>query len=221
MTTLKIRCQAQYLTSMVNEMRGGDYNATHLVKAVKGLPLHPNAYTVVQIGGHKVRITEKNKDKAIEWFAEWAVPLVDALGHQEKTLVPIPSSSTVAKAPATFRTAKLADEIAKRCSTPTQAFPFLRWKRPKPPARCGGTRDARLLYPNLSLSRELPSSDCVLVDDVYTTGGHLVASAWFLGNLAGKTVLGAVCCGRTSWQQLQDPFEVDVERIEIGDPPDV
>ena len=213
-----MRCQAQYLTTDA-QMRQKDFDATHLVKAVKGLPLNENAYTKVLIGGREVRITETKKDRAIEWFAEWAAPLVDALGIQQKILVPIPSSSTVAKDPATFRTSKLADEIAKRCKTAAASFPFLRWKKSQPSTRDGGTRDARILYRNLTLSRDLPTGDCVLVDDVYTKGGHLVAATWFLESHT-RTVLGAVCCGRTSLQRLEDPFKVDVERIEVGERPD-
>ena len=47
-------------------------HARHLVKAVKGLDLNPSAYSYVTIGGHRVRIVESNKDRAMDWFAEWA-----------------------------------------------------------------------------------------------------------------------------------------------------
>ena len=200
-------------------MRQEDFDATHLVKAVKGLPIHRSAHTTVTIGGRRVKITEKTKDMAIEWFAEWAAPLVDALGIQPKIVVPISSSSTVGKDPATFRTAKLASEVAKRCTTQATAFPFLRWKEAKPNSRNGGTRDSRLLYQNLTLSRDLPPGDCVLVDDVCTKGGHLVAAVWFLESHT-RTVLGAVCCGRTSSQRLEEPFKVEIEHFDVGERPD-
>ena len=58
---LRVICRAQYFTEQAEEMRGDDYDATHLVKAVKGLELHPRAYTPVKIRGKNVRITEGNK----------------------------------------------------------------------------------------------------------------------------------------------------------------
>ena len=200
-------------------MRQENYDATHLVKAVKGLPIHRNAHTTVLIGGRWVAITEETKDMAIEWFAEWAAPLVDALGIQPKIVVPIPSSSTVGKDPPTFRTAKLATEVAKRCTTQAEAFPFLRWKAAKPNSRNGGTRDSRLLYQNMTLSRDLAPGDCVLVDDVCSKGGHLVSAMWFLESHK-RTVLGAVCCGRTSAQRLEDPLKVEIENFNADGRPD-
>ena len=71
MNELRIICCAQYLTTPVEEMRSSDYHATHLVKAVKGLPLHEGAYTRVTIGGRTVKIKDDNKDVALDWFAAW------------------------------------------------------------------------------------------------------------------------------------------------------
>jgi len=53
---LRVRCRAQYLMGDVENMRQQDYDATHLVKAVKGRPLNQNAYSRVEIGGVGVRI---------------------------------------------------------------------------------------------------------------------------------------------------------------------
>ena len=56
MPSLSVRCRAQYLTEPVENMRRVDYDATHLVKAVKGLDLNPKAFSEVTIDGQRVRL---------------------------------------------------------------------------------------------------------------------------------------------------------------------
>src|ERR1700730_5371612 len=112
MPSLSVRCRAQYLTEPVGNMRAVDYDATHLVKAVKGLDLNPNAYSYVTIGGQRVRIIEGNKDRARDWFAEWAAKHVQDFGKHPKVILPVPSSKSTPAKPATFRTAVIAQKIA-------------------------------------------------------------------------------------------------------------
>ncbi len=213
---LRVRCRAQYLTSQVEEMRDEDYRATFLVNCVKGK--NPGTgYARVKIDGERVKIEHSNKDVAIEWFAEWAAPLVDSLGSQTKVLVPIPSHEATGKSKATFRTVKIARAIAKQSSQRTLVFPYLRWIVAKPNTRNGGSRDPVLLYRNLEVVRNVPDGDCVLVDDVMTSGGHLKAAAWYLED-KGKKTLGAVCCGRTLQQQLDDPFSINREHLGLKRP---
>lgn len=211
---LRVICRAQYLSEPVEDMRARDYNATHLVKAVKGLDLNPKAYTWVKIAGRRVKITETNKDEAIRWFAAWAARRIDVLGDADKVLVPVPGSSVVRTSPDDFRTALIARAIAARSKTPTVVAAVLRWKTPMTPSRDGGPRDPRILYPNIVLKGALPDGTLVLVDDVYTSGGHLIASAWRLVD-QGRTVDFAVCCGRSLHYQLDNPFSVAEESLDL------
>ena len=41
MTSLSVICRAQYLTQQVDDMRHADFDATNLVKAVKGSTTPP------------------------------------------------------------------------------------------------------------------------------------------------------------------------------------
>ncbi|MGN6146306.1 MAG: hypothetical protein ACTHOP_22255, partial [Mesorhizobium sp.] len=94
-------------------MRGVDYNATLLVHAVKGRPINPRQYANVKIGGSSVVITEANKDRALDWFGEWAAPIVRSIDWSPKVLVPIPNTSALVGNGAAPRTALIAQAIRR------------------------------------------------------------------------------------------------------------
>lgn len=205
---LRVLSRLQYLTVVVDAMRQQDYDATHLVKAIKGRDLNARAWTTVQVGGRRVSIRETNKDLSLEWFAEWAAPLVDASAHGPTVLIPIPSSKTTPSSPDNFRTAQIAGAVAAKCRTPTVVAPVLRWKKPMPSAsEQGGSRDPKILYPQLMLIAQPPAGTCVLIDDVATSGGHLIACAWKLEDHR-RTVELALCGGQTTHERFDDPFSV-------------
>jgi orotate phosphoribosyltransferase len=54
-----------------------------------------------------------------------------------------------------------------------------------------------------------------LLDDVFTGGGHLRAAAWTIED-QGRKVEHAICCGRSLESQLDDPFMVEPESIDIS-----
>lgn len=195
-------------------MRQQDYSATHLVKAVKGSELNPKAYAYATIGGRRTKITNTNKDQAINWFAEWASPQIDALGAGPKVLVPVPSSMTVVGAMDEFRTALIARVMASYCANATVA-PVLRWTEEMVPSYAGGPRNKWILYPKLALTGPVPQGTLVLIDDVQTTGGHLIASAWRLED-QNRSVPLAVCCGRTFHEQQDDPFTMADENLDLS-----
>jgi len=216
MPLLRVVFRLQYLTVFVEEMRPRDHDATHLVKAVKGRPLNPRQYSNVSIDGKTIPIRDGKKERALEWFAEWAVPIVDSHAKGRKVLIPIPSSKTVAASPDDFRTALIARAIAEKCTSSVVVAPILRWSKTMPSAsEEGGSRDPRVLYPNLLLISGIPSGACILIDDVTTSGGHLIAAAWKLADVKREVSL-AICCGCTTHEQLDDPFSVPDMTLDIS-----
>jgi len=212
---LTVLSMAQYLTRDVADMRKVDYDATLLVKAVKGLPLNPNSYSWVSIDGRQVKITEATKDQAMDWFAKWAADYINSLGKHRKVIVPVPSSKTTRKSPPTFRTAEIAQKIVARSINP-RLFPSLRFKKEMPNSREeGGTREAHELYPEMVLLEQLPDGELILLDDVLTGGGHLRAAAWKLEDSGGQ-IETAICCGRSLEEQLENPFTVDEVVIDLA-----
>ena len=204
---LRVVCRAQYLTVLVDHMRPEDYDATYLVQTVKGRS-NTRQYARVTIQGKRLKVNEKQKDRALEWFAEWAAPIVSAHGAAPRILVPIPSSKTVAQSPPDFQTARIARAIAAQCNPRPIVAPILRFRRPIPSASDeGGSRDPKILYPELVLTAKAPAGTYILVDDVLTKGGHLIAAAWKLADVGMRADL-AVCCGCTTHERFNDPFVV-------------
>lgn len=208
--TLSVDCQAQYLTGDVDQMRGVDYDATCLVKAAKGLSLN-NQYVWADVAGRRVKIAEANKDLALDSFGEWGAARIKALyGDRKVVLIPVPSSKTVISSPPDFRTARMANKIAEHCNA--VVHPALRFKKEMSSTREGGPREPELIYPEMTLTSAPPTGPVVLIDDVLTTGGHLVASSWVLDDI-GREPSHAMCCGRTVHERLNDPFVVPTETL--------
>jgi orotate phosphoribosyltransferase len=80
------------------------------------------------------------------------------------------------------------------------------------PSSQGGTRDPQVLYDNLVITRELPSTPIVLVDDVRTTGAHFVAAVAKLAR-AGVASSLALCAARRVDTQEDSPFSVREEEF--------
>jgi hypothetical protein len=205
---LRVLSRLQYLTIVVDEMRPQDYDATHLVKAIKGRDLNAKQYATVQVGGRWTAIRQTNRDTALEWFAEWAAPIVDGTANGQKVLIPIPSSKTTPSSADNFRTAEIARVVAAKCQTPAVIASVLRWTKPIPSAsEEGGSRDPRILYPQLTLTAEPAPGTCVFIDDVATSGGHLIACTWKLADIR-RIVELALCGGQTTHERYDDPFSI-------------
>lgn len=213
--SLSVLSRAQYLTGSVAGMRRTDYDATHMVKATKGLELSPGAYTKVNISGRDVIINEANKDLAMDWFSEWAANHVRSLARPQKVVVPVPSSKTTLSSAPTFRTALIAPKIAALCPN-TTAAPVLRFESEQPNSREeGGTRSALEIHARLRFAGPIPPGLLILVDDVFTSGGHFKAAVWALQD-NGRDAKHALCCGRSTEQQMENPFSVPSETIDTA-----
>ena len=216
MPEVPVICWAQYLTVDVGpKMCRADFAALAAVKAVKGLPLGDLHGQVPTGGRRRVRIDKKNPDEALNLFAKWASKHVDELGNQKRILIPVPGSQVTTSHNPDFRTAQIAESIRQECDPKVEVSTCLRFKKPMPKSRCGGSRNSVELYENMVIVGEIPDDDIVLVDDVYTSGAHARAAAQRLSD-EGGVVLGVVCCGRTCREQLDDRFNVKREPLYVG-----
>jgi len=176
------------------------WNALKFVKAIKGDEIRGFAYVPVPIGGQARRLEEANKDNALRWFAE----MVSSKWNMKplRILVPVPGhlgdSAAVVRASRQWR---LAAELATLCPAAT-ASALVHWTKPIESARSGGERDPRRLRERVAeIAPPSSTAPVLLIDDVVTSGGHIIACAWALMD-AGYKVEAAMCVAQT----------VDVER---------
>ena len=210
--SLKVYCFCTYLTGIGERWRRKDYDAHDFIDALKGRQL--KGYAQIPVSGRSKRLDNTKLDKAIDWFG---VMVADYLEEEDirnpSLLVPVPNSDSVVNA-GSPRTTGLARAIAKRLTSASQVADVLRFEKKMPSAnQQGGTRDPAELYKRLVVTGDISRSPYILVDDVLTSGSHLKACAARLRR-AGAEVSLAFCAGRTSSEQPNDPFAVQVEMLD-------
>ena len=172
---------------------GNDHDAHMFVQTLKGRPI--NGYvTLRKPSGPWVTFRTETPQPAFDIWSEWAGALARELVPEGGLLVPVPSSGCL-RIGDDEKGRKLADHVALRA----QGFAVaeaLRWEEQLQKASEGGPRDPDVLFENIRVSTHLPKREVILLDDVATTGGHMLASAWAL-RWAGHTVRYAICAAST------------------------
>jgi predicted amidophosphoribosyltransferase len=155
----------------------------------------------------------QTSEQALNWFGDLSAETLRVMDIPRPILlVPIPNSDCVLNSKAEPRTKLLATSIARRTKQVIVAD-VLRWNRKLLSAHRGGVRDRYRLADALSLTAELPSgASCILVDDVLTTGGHVIAAASRL-NAEGMSCMNALCLARTIRCRHPQTFGVSHEII--------
>ena len=96
----------------------------------------------------------------------------------------------------TYKSLEMAKEALKARRALISVFDGLRWNKQLQKAHEGGTRKRAELLPCLEARKGVKGKQVVLIDDLVTTGGSLLACKDCL-EAAGAKVLGAITCGRT------------------------
>lgn len=176
----------------------------YLIRALKHLSNGPHnaAYRL----NRSSTLDTKNVGQALKWFGKLGKMV---LGVQKLSppvvLVPIPDSNcTPGCSP---RTLRLCQAIAVQTSRAILISDILRWKNPQTPSHRGGTRDKERLCRQLVVSRLPDRGTIVLVDDVLTTGAHILASAEKIKR-AGFRCEHALCVARTEARSDEDVFGI-------------
>lgn len=189
----------------------GDWDACNLVKAVKGHPFKGYA-TLPTVGGQWVTVRATDRAPAFRIFGEWAAAKLNHLGIAQGVLISVPSSSCVAW-DSDPKGAALAEAVRSR-SPGLTVVDALHWREALGKAAEGGTRDAAVLQANLVV-KQGPPSRVVLVDDVATSGGHLLACARALRE-QGHTVEHALCVAQTVWNHPADMWAIASRDLEAN-----
>jgi len=188
-----------------------DHHALKFVKAVKGKNF--GGWAVVPVLGRNKELRAANADDAIDWFAELAAAEIVRLRLPGPAiLLPLPNSSSTVKNGKVPRTKLLAERIAAKLKN-TKVWDGLRWTKEMTPTHQGGTRDPQKLYDNLVVTSNPPKGTLILIDDVFTKGGHLQAAVARLTEKKAECEL-AICAGRTVLESQEQPFLVHREELE-------
>jgi hypothetical protein len=183
-----------------------EYRAYNVVKAVKGSPF--NGYAM--FGNVRVDNTPAGRANARRLVANDAVTKLDDLGVTGP-LVAVPASSHV-DFEGSFAGAVLAQEIAER-GNGRIARPVLKFREQLPKAADGGDRSPQGIADNLELHPDVDFDNCILIDDVTTTGGHLKGAARFLEG-HGIAVRAAYCVAQTVWARPPHLFRIDAFELD-------
>jgi predicted amidophosphoribosyltransferase len=118
-------------------------------------------------------------------------------------LVPVPSKDGLISA-VEFRALTMVQESVTAIGK-WQIAPVLRFNRPLQPAYAGGPRGRAALQPYMTVTHPIPAGPIILVDDILTTGGTLLASYDAL-LAVGRAPAAAIICGHTVSDSLLSAF---------------
>lgn len=217
MTKLRVLSMVYYLTTVGESgptWRDQDWTANKIIKCVKGEPI--NGYLDLRIDGKRRRFDEESRDELLEVVCRRAARrLVDGLSQRRICVVPVPNSGATIRSNTLFRTAQLAQRIVSHGGANLAMLPALRWRRALTPAHKGGTRDPGLLLDNLLL-RDKPDRPVVLLDDVMTSGGHMIACYRRLVAEA-KVPIAALVIGRATQMQHEKMLAWQEESLLVNE----
>ncbi len=211
--SLWVYATGAYRADVGSKWRRADYNVRNLVKSLKGEPF--KGYSDVKFAGKDYRITAADSAPAYELWSRWAADGLAKLYRVDVIVVPVPASDQVKYVQDTAPV-RMANSLAALMPRQVAVGHLLRHKAKQQRAHTeGGTRNPDLIQKTLdcrvtSADAKLP---IVLIDDVMTTGGHLIAAARMLRE-HGASVERVLVAGRTKWEAVADPYKVPPEDIE-------
>jgi hypothetical protein len=146
----------------------------------------------------RCQLDTRTVEQALKWFGTLAALIIRTQKlYPQCVLVPIPDSSCVRSELRAPRTLRLAEAIATHAGAGCLVADLFRWQSLHRPSHRGGSRDPNSLERELEIVSVCPSGTIVLVDDVVTSGAHLLAAAALLKNV-GFECEHAICLARTT-----------------------
>ena len=207
---LRVVSLCSYLTGEL-KARPIDWPAIKMVKALKGDPI--NGYFELSVDGATHRFNKDNVGQFLDVVPEAMAAAILPRIEGNATLVPIPNSHVLRPDEPDFRTLKLAQGIAAASDGRLNAVPALVFSQAQAKARKGGPRDAAYLQNAYRIVGNV-QGPIVLVDDVWTLGGHLKAACRKL-TAPQRSVILACTVAHTTHEHVEKPIGVQEHTIAI------
>jgi hypothetical protein len=195
--------------------RQEDYDASKMVKALKGDTI--KGYFDFKIGDAVKRFTQSNVAEFVKRIPVYMAKTIVREVDGPATLVPIPNSRVTAANAADFRTLELARLVAAASEGKLTVVPALVFKEPQQKSRTGGPRRADHFEQAYRLATVV-RGPIVLIDDVCTSGGHLIGAYRKLRAPPTRDVVLACAWGRSTRERVNTPLGPREEYLDVSDP---
>ena len=179
----------------------GEWDAYKYCGAVKSRSI--NGYCTLP---GNVRVNQQTVSRARQHFGQFLAGLLN--GRGDVYLVPSPSKDSWDTPE--FRSLAMLREALPHLQN--RLFPVVRFIAQRDPASQGGARGYDAVYPHLKVQNAPGFRRVIVIDDILTSGGTMLAVRRRLMD-AGHQVLFGVACGRTTHQHLT-PFHADWEDVD-------
>lgn len=209
---LKLITLCSYLTETMQPWRQADWDASKMVKALKGDPI--KGYFDVPVAGVMRRFNQSNIDEFVERIPRALGGLIARHVEGAATIVPIPNSHVTSITTPGFKTLELANGVAAASGGRFSVAPALVFGEPQQKTRGGGTRDPYILEEEYRVTQEV-EGQIVLLDDVCTSGGHMIAAVWKLAS-PNRNVVLASAFGRSTKEQVVAPLGPREEILDVS-----
>jgi hypothetical protein len=216
MPNLKTIWICPYLTTNEDvDWRPFDHTATKMVKALKGIPF--KGYFRASPAGESRRFDSFTAREFVPTIHKVLAGAILSRTRGDVTLVPIPNSKVTSVDYPEFATKSLAEGIAALGEGRLKCDPHLTFLEEQSSSHSGGGSRDPSYFEGAYKVEGRPTGQIVLVDDVLTSGAHLIGAYWKLSDLGCDLPLAATW-GRTVHEQREPKFrivedELDVSRI--------
>jgi hypothetical protein len=210
---LKVVSLCSYLTGDL-KARPIDWPAIKMVKALKGDPI--KGYFELLVDGVARRFDSNNISQFLDIVPSVMAAAILPRVEGTATLVPIPNSHVLKADETNFPTLKLAMGMAAASGERLKADVALVFAELQEKARKGGPRSAIHLEQAYRIVGNV-EGPVILVDDVWTIGGHLKAACWKLAS-PSRSVILACTVAHTIHEHVDNPISVQEHTLDLTRP---
>ena len=193
------------------DWRSTDHTASKMVKALKGDPI--NGYFDIKVAGKHRRFDQSNITEFVDRIPRALSRMIIRHHDAPATIVPIPNSHVIAPNTADFKTRDLANKIAAESGGRFTVSPALVFREVQQKSRAGGPRDPEHFENAYRVVRDV-KGPIILLDDVCTSGSHLIAAHRVLHRDSSPVILASTF-GRTTKEQHKEPIGIREEEIDL------